>query len=159
MTEIDNSTETIRRLLALVVEHGLSDLEIEQEGIAIRIKGVSAEAPPVFAAPQMWPAAVPQVSAPVSSPAAAPAAPAKSTTRVALESPMVGVFYRSPTPDDPPFINVGDYVAVDQTIGLIEAMKTYSEVPAEKSGRVVEIVAENGKLVQMGQPLFYVEPS
>ena len=157
MTEIDNSTETIRRLLALVVEHGLSDLEVEQEGIAIRIKGVSAEAPPVYAAPQAWHAAPAPIAAPVSTPAA-PAAPAKSTTRVALESPMVGVFYRSPTPDDPPFINVGDFVAVDQTIGLIEAMKTYSEVPAEKSGRVVEIVAENGKLVLLGQPLFYVEP-
>ena len=159
MTEIDNSTETIRRLLALVVEHGLSDLEVEQEGIAIRIKGVSAEAPPVFAASPMWQAPVPAAPVAAAAAPAAPAAPAKSATRVALESPMVGVFYRSPTPDDPPFINVGDYVALDQTIGLIEAMKTYSEVPAEKSGRVVEIVAENGKLVQLGQPLFYVEPS
>ncbi|MEO7715873.1 MAG: acetyl-CoA carboxylase biotin carboxyl carrier protein [Capsulimonas sp.] len=157
MTEIDNSTETIRRLLALVVEHGLSDLEVEQEGIAIRIKGVSAEAPLVYAAPPVWHAPAPAAAAPAAP--ATPAAPAKSSTRVALESPMVGVFYRSPTPDDPAFINVGDYVAIDQTIGLIEAMKTYSEVPAEKSGRVVEIVAENGKLVQLGQPLFYVEPS
>jgi acetyl-CoA carboxylase biotin carboxyl carrier protein len=68
------------------------------------------------------------------------------------------VFYRSPSPDDPPFVNVGDVIYVGQTVGLIEAMKVYSELPSEVSGRIVEIVAENGKLVKQAQPLFYVEP-
>ena len=77
---------------------------------------------------------------------------------VALESPMVGVYYRSPTPDDPPFVNVGDTIKVGQTVGLIEAMKVYSELPSDVSGRVVRLAAENGALVQQGEPLLYVEP-
>ena len=72
---------------------------------------------------------------------------------------MVGVFYRSPSPEDPPFIHVGDIVRVGQPIGLIEAMKVFSEVPAEIAGRVVEIPVESGKLVQQGQPLVYIEPA
>ena len=71
---------------------------------------------------------------------------------------MVGVFYQSPSPDDPPFVSVGDFVKVGQPIGLIEAMKVYSEVPSEVSGRVVEMPVESGKLVQQGQPLIFVEP-
>ena len=70
---------------------------------------------------------------------------------------MVGVFFRSPTPEDPPFVNVGDIISVGQTIGLIEAMKVYSELPSELAGRILEIPAVNGKLVQQGQPLIVVE--
>jgi acetyl-CoA carboxylase biotin carboxyl carrier protein len=77
---------------------------------------------------------------------------------IALESPMVGVFYQSPSPDDPPFVSVGDFVRVGQPIGLIEAMKVYSEVPSEVAGRVTEMPVESGSLVQQGQPLIFVEP-
>ena len=83
----------------------------------------------------------------------------QSSTAIALESPMVGVFYLSLSPDDPPFVAVGDSVKVGQTIGLIEAMKVYSEVPSEVSGRVVKLPVASGKLVQQGQALIYVEPS
>ena len=71
---------------------------------------------------------------------------------------MVGVYYRSPSPDDPPFVSVGDHIKVGQPIGLIEAMKVYSELPSEVAGRVVEIAAQNGKLVQQGQAILFVEP-
>ena len=71
---------------------------------------------------------------------------------------MVGVFYQSPSPEDPPFVMVGDLVKVGQPIGLIEAMKVYSEVPSEVAGRVMEMPVESGKLVQQGQALIYVEP-
>ena len=71
---------------------------------------------------------------------------------------MVGIFYAAGAPGDPPFVNVGDVVMVGQTIGLIEAMKVFSEIPAEASGRVVEIVAASGVLVQQSEPLFRIEP-
>ena len=71
---------------------------------------------------------------------------------------MVGVFYHSPSPEDPPFVLVGDIIHVGQTVGLIEAMKVYSELPSEVAGRIVEVAAPNGKLVKQGQPLYFVEP-
>ena len=154
MTEIDSTPETIRRLVAMVTENGLTELTVEVEGLSVTVKAVpEAVAVPaaMFAAPPVLPLATP--AAPV-----VPAAP-RPTTTIALESPMVGVFYRSPAPEDPPFINVGDIIRVGQPIGLIEAMKVYSEVPAEAAGRVVELPVANGKLVQQGQPLVYIEPS
>jgi acetyl-CoA carboxylase biotin carboxyl carrier protein len=81
-----------------------------------------------------------------------------SSRLMVLGSPMVGVFYSSASPGDPPFVNVGDIVSVGQTIGLIEAMKVFSEIPAEASGRIVEIVAMSGMLVQQSDPLFRIEP-
>ena len=89
---------------------------------------------------------------------APPALGAGGPVLVALESPMVGVFYRSPSPEDPPYVNVGDTIKVGQTVGLIEAMKVYSELPSDISGRIVRLAAENGALVQQGQPLLFVEP-
>lgn len=71
---------------------------------------------------------------------------------------MVGIFYSAPSPGEPPFIQAGDVIQIGAVIGLIEAMKVYSEVPSEVAGRVVEIVAANGVLVQQGEPLLYVEP-
>lgn len=153
MTDIDSSPEFLRRLVEIVAEHNLAELEVEQDGVQIRIKGMSEQ-------PQIAPApVVVSHSAPVAH-AAPPAAPVAATRShlIAIESPMVGTFYRSPTPEDPPFIKPGDVVSIGQTVGLIEAMKVYSEVPAEVGGRVVELAAENGKLVQMGQAIAYVEP-
>ena len=154
LTDIDSSPEVLRRLVEIVAEHNLAELEVEQDGVQIRIKGMS-EQPQVASVPVVSHA----VTAPVvhAAPAPAPVAAAR-TNLIAIESPMVGTFYRSPTPEDPPFIKPGDVVTVGQTVGLIEAMKVYSEVPAEVGGRVVELAAENGKLVQMGQAIAYVEP-
>ena len=163
MPEIDSTPETVRRLVELVTENELTELTVEADGLSVTIKAESdvAAAPLAFHAPaQALPPSPPSASsqAPVAAPAA-PRAKAQPATTIALESPMVGVFYRSPSPEDPPFINVGDVIRVGQPIGLIEAMKVYSEVPAEAAGRVVEIPAQSGKLVQQGQPLVYIEPS
>jgi acetyl-CoA carboxylase biotin carboxyl carrier protein len=149
----------------MVAEHGLSELIVAEGGATLTVK---AEAPPAAVgtapAPAVAVQAHPHVLTPAQAPAysetavTAPAAPARAPTGVALESPMVGVFYRSPSPDDPPFVSVGDMVRVGQTVGLIEAMKVYSEVPSEVAGRVLEMPVESGKLVQQGQPLLFVEP-
>jgi acetyl-CoA carboxylase biotin carboxyl carrier protein len=153
LAESDNTTDKVRRLAEIVVEHGLTELTVEEDGVTITVK---AEIATAFShAPVAYHAHMPQ---PASSAASTPAASAPVSKAIPLESPMVGVFYRSPSPEDPPFINVGDIVHIGQVIGLIEAMKVYSEVPAEASGRVTEISAENGSLVQQGEPLYLVEP-
>ena len=162
----DNSlAETLKRLAVLVTENGLSELMVEENGVTVTLK---AAAQPGAVSMPLSVTAHPHVLAAAQAPAyssavvTAPPAPAKagrSVSAVALESPMVGVFYLSPSPEDPPFVAVGDAVKVGQTIGLIEAMKVYSEVPSEVSGRVVELPVASGKLVQQGQALIYVEPS
>jgi acetyl-CoA carboxylase biotin carboxyl carrier protein len=141
--------DEIRALLSLVAEHGLSELTAtDKTGLSITIKTESD-------APEQVYHASPRRIAP---PAAPPEQIAAPRLGLPLESPMVGVFFRAPSPEDGPFISVGDIVRVGQTIGLIEAMKVFSEIPAEAGGRVVAIVAENGQLVQQGQPLAFVEP-
>ena len=150
--DIETTTETVRRLAALVVENGLAELMVEGDGLTVTIK-VERESAPSAHSPVMIAHPIPQVSLAAPAPKAA-----RPTTIIALESPMVGVFYRSPSPEDPAFIAVGDLVKVGQPIGLIEAMKVYSEVPAEAAGRVIEMPVESGKLVQQGQPLIYLEP-
>ncbi len=159
------TTETLRRLLALVAQHNLAELTVEEDGLTVRVKGIAeaAPAPAAIAHVQAQAHLLPASLAPAYSQTAvtanpAPAAPARPANRVAVESPMVGVFYRSPSPEDPPFVNVGDVISVGQTVGLIEAMKVYSELPTEVAGRIVEITADNGKLVRQGQALYYVEP-
>ena len=163
ISEVDTA-EALRHLARLVAENGLSELTVAEGDLTLTVKAAFEAAP---LAPQVVTAvqAHPHVLSPAQTPAysetavIAPAAPpARAATAVALESPMVGVFYRSPSPEDPPFVSVGDFVRVGQPIGLIEAMKVYSEVPSEVSGRVTETPVESGKLVQQGQPLIFVEP-
>ncbi len=160
------TTEALRRLARLVAEHGLSELTVAEGGVTLTVKAAleAARAAPLgMTAVQAHPHVLPLAQTPAYSETAvtvpaAPTPPARAATSVALESPMVGVFYRSPSPEDPPFVSVGDFVRVGQPIGLIEAMKVYSEVPSEVSGRVTETPVESGKLVQQGQPLIFVEP-
>lgn len=168
-SEITAESETaasLRRLAHLVAENGLSELTWEEAGVTLTVKA-DAEAAPVAVTAVTAVQAHPHVLAPAQTPAYSETAvttplpqakPARAAIAIALESPMVGVFYQSPSPDDPPFVTVGDFVKVGQPIGLIEAMKVYSEVPSEVSGRVVEMPVESGKLVQQGQPLIFVEP-
>ena len=151
----DDASTTVRKLVEIVVEHNLAELDLEMDGVRINIKGAVAAVltPPVHV-----------VHAPVSTHAAI-APPAKAgpvddrSGLVALEAPMTGIFYRAGAPGDPPFVNAGDNIRVDQTICVIEAMKVFSDVPAEKAGKVVEFVAENGKLINMGDPILYIQPA
>jgi acetyl-CoA carboxylase biotin carboxyl carrier protein len=162
MSNTDIQLKEIERLIRLVETHHLTELIVEEGGTRIRIRGAG-----YAARPRPVSAQVPQEEAlfieeeTFSLSSAASEAPAPSAhsglRRVAVEAPMIGVFYRSSGPDQPPFVEVGDTVEVGQTIGLIEAMKVFSEIPCEQAGRVVEIVAANGKLVRTGEPLIYLE--
>jgi acetyl-CoA carboxylase biotin carboxyl carrier protein len=88
-----------------------------------------------------------------------PAPPTMERRLVDIPSPMVGTFYRSPAPDEPPFVEVGDRVRVGQTVCIIEAMKLMNELESEVSGEIVEILIQNGQPVEYGQPLMRVNPS
>ena len=92
--------------------------------------------------------------------AAAAAAPAEDTSKyVTVTAPMIGTFYRKPSPDKPVFINVGDTVKAGQTVCIIEAMKLFNEIECEVSGTVVKVIADDMKPVEYGQPLFLVDPA
>ncbi len=153
--------EKIKSLVKLVQQNSLAELTIEEDGVTITIKGTSAEAQPLLAQ-------IPQVVQPVETVVAqeepseevpTEAEPEEDTSNLLkMESPMVGVFYRAPSPDSPPFVEVGDVVEVGQNIGIIEAMKVFSEIPSEYAGVVVELPVENGTLVQQGQALAVLKP-
>lgn len=145
----------IRKIVELMNEHELSLFHLEQEGVNLKLK---KGADVVQVAQAALPAAAP---APVAAaPAPAPAAESATTPEPAgneITAPMVGTFYASPSPESPPFVNVGDSVSEGQTICIIEAMKVMNEIKAETSGTVSAIVAKDGEPVQFGDPLFRVQ--
>ena len=152
----------LKTLIDLVSESGISELEVTEGEGKVRIV---KNAPPVYV--QQTAGFAPQVSAPAPSAAlptdgaaapaagAAAAAPAVPQGHV-VTSPMVGTFYRAPSPGADPFVQVGDTVKEGQTICIIEAMKLLNEIESDKSGVVKEILVENGQAVEYGQPLFVV---
>lgn len=156
MPDLGFELSEISRLIKLVEQRGLSELIVEEGDRRIVIRGVG------YRRDRHAVVAVPQSEALSGYPAgpleiAREEAP-KVETRIPVVSPMVGVFYRSGGPDTAPFVEVGDRVEVGQTVGLIEAMKVFSEVPSEHAGRVAEIVAENGQLVRPNEALLYLLP-
>lgn len=135
----------LKKLIDLVEESGIAEIEVTEGEEKVRITRTIAAAP-VYAAPV--PAAAPAVT-----PAAAPAARDLSD---AQKSPMVGTFYRAPGPNTAPFVEVGQQVKAGDTLCIIEAMKLMNEIEAEKSGTVKEILVENGTPVEFGEPLFII---
>ncbi len=149
----------LKTLIDLVSESGISELEVTEGEGKVRIV---KNAPPVYVqhsasfAPQMAPSApVAGMGALDQAPAAAPAAAAAAQGHV-VTSPMVGTFYRSPSPGADPFVQVGDTVKEGQTLCIIEAMKLLNEIESDKAGVVKEVLIENGQAVEYGQPLFVI---
>ncbi|HEY0404636.1 MAG TPA: acetyl-CoA carboxylase biotin carboxyl carrier protein [Pyrinomonadaceae bacterium] len=166
--------DELRELVELIAKHGFTDFELEREGIRVRLR---REVAPPAAAPSV--ASIAQPQTPLQ---AAPAAPslgaeahgaspstlaqtiAEATKAAAPEedlhiipSPIVGTFYRSPSPDSDPFIRIGQHVSHDTVVCIIEAMKLMNEIQAETSGEIVKIYVENGQPVEYGQPLFGIK--
>ena len=142
----------LKKLIDLVQESGIAELEITEGEEKVKIvKGgvVSVSAPPVMAMPAAAPAGAP-------APAAAPAGESRDAGQEGhvVKAPMVGTFYRSPSPDAKVFVEVGQAVKEGDTICIIEAMKLMNEIEADASGVVKAILVENGQPVEDGQPLF-----
>lgn len=159
MAELGFELEEITQLIRLVESRGLMELVVEEAGCCIVIRGAN------YARSRRSPLAEPtldETGAPIVLPeaplATAPAERARAEEFLVVRAPMTGVFYRAASPDSPPFVEVGDYVEVGQTIGIIEAMKVFSEIPSEFSGVVAEMVANNNQLVREHEPLLYLHP-
>lgn len=148
----------IRRLVELMKEHDLSEIDLQQGEVRIQLRRAGLAVPPTMTV-------APVVAAPVSagSPASeghvppAQAVKAAADNAVVIKSPMVGTFYAAPDPESPSFVKVGDHVGPETTVCIVEAMKVFNQIPAELSGRIVAVLAENGAPVEFGQPLFKVD--
>jgi acetyl-CoA carboxylase biotin carboxyl carrier protein len=144
----------IRRLVELMNEHELSEVDLRQGVQRIRLRKGGEPVLTGFA-----PRPVEPPPAHGAAPPAGRAAPAATDEHLTLiKSPMVGTFYASPNPESPPFAKVGDHVGPTTTVCVIEAMKVFNEIPAEVSGQIVAVLVENGEPVEFGQPLFKVDP-
>jgi acetyl-CoA carboxylase biotin carboxyl carrier protein len=143
----------IRRLVELMNEHELAEIDLRQADQRIRLRK-GGEPLVVDPAPPRPGSATPTAAA-----GSPEAASAKADSELALiKSPMIGTFYASASPESPPFVKVGDHVGPTMTVCIIEAMKVFNEIPAETSGQVVAVLVENGEPVEFGQPLFKVDP-
>ena len=149
----------IKKLIELLEESGIAEIEIKEGEEAVRISrmptGANAMHMPTYAMPMAAPVAAPAQIA--SAPAAeAPAARPRANEHV-VTAPMVGTFYSASSPGSKPFVDIGDEVKVGQTLCIIEAMKMMNQIESDKAGRVTSIMAQNGDPVEFGQPLFVVE--
>jgi len=146
----------IKQVVDLMKRSELSEFEFEEEGFKLRLSRKNGEVAQQFVQP-VAPAA-PAPVAPAPAPAAEAPAPAAEEKGISIiTSPMVGTFYRAPSPDSPVFTDVGAKVGADSVVCIIEAMKVMNEIQAELSGTVTEVLVENGEAVEYGQPLFKVK--
>lgn len=144
----------LKEMITLMNENSLVEIEIEREGLRIRIKKGISGVPEITQEKYII---QPSAAAPTASPAKEAEVP--TIKRVEIKAPMVGTFYRAPAPDAPPFVEVGDEIEPGQVICIVEAMKLMNEIKAEIKGRVAEIVVENASPVEFGQVLFLIEPT
>ncbi len=159
--------QTIRQLIRIVEDSSIDSLEVRRWFQTIRIvknRGTqnghhpsSSGTTTLVNLPVAAPAPVP---APVSAPApSAPAAPPVASNLVEIKSPMVGTFYRSASPEAPPFVEAGKVIKVGDVLCIVEAMKLMNEIEAEESGKIVRILVENAQPIEFGQPLFLIDPT
>lgn len=156
----------IQELIRLINKSNIGELTIEEKGFKVTIKQKQDNIQQVMAAPVYAPSA----PAPVAAPATAPAAPAAEAEKpktaepaasnlITIKSPMIGTFYRRPSPDKPLFAEVGDEIVPGKVVCIIEAMKLFNEIESEVKGKIVKILAEDASPVEYDQPLFLVEPA
>ncbi|ODP98477.1 MULTISPECIES: acetyl-CoA carboxylase biotin carboxyl carrier protein [Salinivibrio] len=145
----------IKKLIELVEESGISELEIAEGEESVRISRSSPAAPAQMAAPQYAPAPAPAPAAP-EAPAAEPASAPQPSGHQVL-SPMVGTFYRAPSPESAAFVEVGSHVQEGDALCIVEAMKMMNQIQADKSGVVKAILCEDGQPVEFDEPLVIIE--
>ena len=151
----------IRELIKLISNSNLSSLELEREGLKLKLVKEQA-APPISVAAPLPTSEVPAAKSP--EPVAAAAEPAAEPTAAesglhVVNSPIVGTFYRAPSPEMPSFVEAGGRVKKGQVLCIVEAMKVMNEIECEIDGEVVEVLVANGQPVEYGEPLFHLRPS
>jgi acetyl-CoA carboxylase biotin carboxyl carrier protein len=148
----------IKKLIELLEESGIAEIEIKEGEEAVRISRMPAGAAVMQVQPQIAhlpPAALP--AAATAPPVAESAAHKPKPNEHVITAPMVGTFYASPSPGAKPFVEIGDEIKVGQVLCIIEAMKMMNQIEADKAGRITSVMAHNGDPVEFGQPLFVVE--
>jgi acetyl-CoA carboxylase biotin carboxyl carrier protein len=151
---------TVEYLLKLMSEHDLSEVDLKEGDLRIRLRKGGAIPAAFLPTASHYSAPAPTIAAPSN-----PSLPAQQVndpprrSLLEIKSPMVGTFYAKPKPDRPDFISLGSMVKPDTVVCLIEAMKLYNDIKAEVSGQIVEICVKNGDFVEFNQVLFRVEPS
>ncbi len=165
--------EQIRELLTVVSSTDVTELTIEFGDQRITVKKsppavahesspkpimIKTEMSPNTPAPSFPKSAPPHVEPVRSEPVHTELRAEEKNGYVEITSPMVGTFYRSPSPESPPFVQVGDRVTIGQTVCIIEAMKLMNDMPSEVSGKIMKVLVDNGTTVEYGQPLFLVDP-
>lgn len=166
----------IQDLIKFVAKSGVSEVEIETDGIKLVIKtggakrgtkGQVEQAPTIIQAPmpvQGIPVAVAAPAIPVAPVPAAPSTPEATKSEddesnyVTIKSPMIGTFYRKSSPDKPSFVNVGDSIKEGSVLCIIEAMKLFNEIESEMTGKIIKVLVDNNTPVEYDQPLFLVDP-
>ena len=145
----------VKKLIELLEESNIDEIEIKEGEESVRISRNGAQA--MIAAAPHYSAPPPAAPAPVAAPAAAEPSPAAPATQGhVVKSPMVGTFYRSPSPSSPAFAEVGQSVKVGDVICIVEAMKMMNQIEADKAGTIEAILVENGEPVEFDQPLFSI---
>ena len=147
--------KVIKQVIDLMKRSELSEFELEEEGFKLRLSSKNGETVPQIVQAAPAPAPAPAAPAPTPEGAAAPAAEEPGIS--IIKSPMVGTFYRSPSPDSDAFVDVGSKISDDSVVCIVEAMKVMNEIQAEIKGTITEILAENGDAIEFGQPLFKVK--
>lgn len=146
--------QKIRYLVRLMKRYDVTALDVSDDSVQIRLRRGSAE----VARPAPPPPPPPAVAVPAPAVVAAPESGAAEAKTLVIESPMVGTYYASSSPETPPFVAVGSRIGVDATVCIIEAMKVFTDIPAGVSGVIVEVLVKSGQPVEFGQPLFRVRP-
>lgn len=152
----------LKELIEMLKGTDISEIEIERSGVKVRLrKGGDITYHPVMPRLEYPPTTIvaPSIQEPEGQAAAAAAPESAKTNQIKVTSPIVGTFYRASSPDKPPYVEVGDIVKKGQVLCIIEAMKLMNEIESEASGKVVQILVENGQPVEYGQPLFIIEPA
>jgi acetyl-CoA carboxylase biotin carboxyl carrier protein len=152
-------TTKLKELVKLMVENDLTELDLQDEKETVTLKRGHGGAPIVAHSPHMAAPPVASPGAPAAGAAPAPKVVDPTAGQVAIESPMVGTFYSSPNPDAAPFVKIGQNVTPDTVVCLIEAMKVFNEIKAEKAGVIEQILVKSGQAVEFGQKLFLIRPA
>ena len=152
----------IQNLIKFVAKSGASEVSLEMEDVKITIKTSSSSTPIVVQEPIVVPQqqVSPTVAAPVSIPTVPPVeSQEEDSNLITIKSPIIGTFYRKPSPDKPSFVEVGDIISEGTVLCVIEAMKLFNDIESEVSGKIVKILIDDSSPVEFDQPLFLVDPS
>ncbi len=154
----------IQNLIRFVAKSGATEVKLEMDDFKITIKTTNEPSAPevtYYQQPPVMPQATPVLAAATEAPAApaAPAASDESSKYITIKSPIIGTFYRKPSPDKPVFVEVGSTISKGDVLCVIEAMKLFNEIESEYAGKIVKILVDDMSPVEFDQPLFLVDPS